>query len=81
MFDKLKKLNELRSLQNDIKKERVEVTKNGVRVVMDGGLDIVELTLNPNLDIKTQERMVIDAIQEAKDKIQKIIAKTFSGLI
>ncbi len=79
MFDKLKKLNELRNLQSEIKKQSAEASKDGVRVVIDGGLDIVELTLNPALDIKAQERAVIGAFAEAKTKIQAVIAKNFAG--
>lgn len=79
MFDKLKKINELRNLQNNIKKERVEVEKNGVKIVLDGTFDIVELTLNPALDAKSQEKLVKDCFAEAKNKIQAIIAKNFAG--
>ncbi len=79
MFDKLKKINELRNLQNNIKKERAEGTKNGVKVVLDGTFDLVELTLNPALDVKTQENMVKECFADAKNKIQTIIAKNFAG--
>lgn len=79
MFDKLKKLNELRNLQNEIKRQRAESVKNGVRVVMDGGFDIVEISLNPELDIRSQERAVREAISDAKNQIQQIIAKNFAG--
>lgn len=75
MFDTIKKLNELRNLQNSIKKERVEVVQNGVKIVMDGTFEVLELTLNPELDIKTQERILKSCLSEAKDKMQKIIAK------
>ena len=79
MFDKLKKINELRNLQNAIKKEHVEVARNGVKVTLDGTFDLIELELNPDLDIKTQEKMVRECFLEAKNKIQTIIAKNFAG--
>ena len=79
MFDKLKKLNELRNLQNNIKKERVESTINGVRIVIDGSFDIVELSINPALDVKTQETAIKECFADAKNKIQAILAKNFAG--
>ena len=79
MFDKLKQINEIRQLQNTIKQERVEVEKQGVRVTMRGDFEIEHLTLNPELDTKTQEKMVMQCINEAKQKIQGILAKSFAG--
>jgi hypothetical protein len=34
MFDKLKQLKELRDLQQEIKKEKYEMEKNGVKIVI-----------------------------------------------
>lgn len=81
MFDKLKKLNELRNLQNNMKKERAEAVRNGVKVAIDGSLDIVEIKLNPELDISTQERLLKECFDEAKGKIQMLMAKSFAGMI
>ncbi|MBI3442492.1 MAG: YbaB/EbfC family nucleoid-associated protein [Candidatus Sungbacteria bacterium] len=79
MFDKLKQINQLRQLQNQIKQQRVEVEKNGTRVVMSGEFEVMELSLNPELDAKTQEKLVMQLFNDARAKIQSMLAKNFAG--
>ncbi|MBI4225242.1 MAG: YbaB/EbfC family nucleoid-associated protein [Candidatus Sungbacteria bacterium] len=79
MFDKLKQINQLRQLQNQIKQQRVEVEKNGIRLVMTGEFEVVEISLNPELDAKTQEKLLMQLLNEARTKIQTILAKNFAG--
>ncbi len=79
MFDKLKQLAQLKGLQDKIKKERVEVEKNGVRLTMDGTFEVIEIKLNPDLDLKTQEESVKYCLREARGKIQTTLAKNFAG--
>ena len=78
MFDKLKQINEIRQLQNAIKEQRVEVENQGVTVIMRGDFEIEHLMLNPHLDIKTQEKAIMQCMNEAKQKIQTILAKSFA---
>ena len=79
MFDKLKQINEIRQLQNAIKQERVEIEKQGVRVGMRGDFEIESIRLNPALDTTTQEKLLMQCINEAKQKIQAVLAKNFAG--
>ena len=79
MFDKLKQINEIRQLQSAIKQERVQIEKQGVRVIMRGDFEIEGLMLNPALDTKTQEKLLMQCFNEAKGKIQGILAKNFAG--
>ena len=79
MFDKLKQINQLRQIQAAIKQQRVEVEKQGVRVTMRGDFDVESLTLNPELDTLTQSKVVMQCMNEAKQKIQTILAKNFAG--
>lgn len=81
MFDKLKQLAQLKELQDKIKKERVETGKNGVRLVMDGTFEVIEIKLNPDLDLKTQEESIKDCLREARQKIQTALAKNFAGSV
>lgn len=80
MFDKLKQLKKLKDLQDDIKKEKFDTEKNGVRVVMDGTFNVEEVSLNPNLSQAEQERAVREAFNENLSKIQSSVAQKFSGL-
>ena len=76
MFDQLKKIQQLRELQNSLKKEKSTAEKNGVKVVMNGGFEIVEIKLNPELGTEEQERILKECINEARESVQKIAAKT-----
>ena len=76
MFDQLKKLQQLKSIQDSLKKEKSAVEKNGVRVVMNGGLELEELKLNPALAIEEQEKLLLECLNEAKHAVEKIAAKT-----
>ena len=69
----------MRQLQNAIKQERVEVEKQGVRVSMRGDFEIESIMLNPVLDTKTQEKLLMQCMNEAKQNIQQILAKNFAG--
>ena len=75
MFDKLKEINKLRELRKQLKEEKVEIERNGVVVVVNGGMEIEELTLNPELDLKRQTKNVKNAINDAFRKIQVYSAK------
>ncbi len=77
MFDKLKQINQLRSLQQAIKQQRVEAEVQGVRVTMRGDFEIESITLNSDLDITQQEKAIMKCINEAKQKIQNMLAKNF----
>lgn len=75
MFDQMKKMNQLRNMQNALKKETAEVEKNGVKVVMNGNMDLVDVKLNSTLSSEEQERLLKQCFSEVKDKIQKIAMK------
>ena len=79
MFDKLKQLNEIRAMQQAIKQKRTEAEMQGVTVAMRGDFEIESIRLNPDLDIKTQEKVLMRCINEAKEKMQKILAKDLAG--
>ncbi len=79
MFDKLKQINELRHIQQQIKQQRVETEKQGIKVAMRGDFQVESITLNPALDTRTQEKLLVQCINEAKDKIQQMLAKDFAG--
>ena len=78
MFDKLKQLNQLRNLQGEFKKERITIEKRGVKVVMNGNFGVEEIILNSDLGIEDQQSALKEAINEAREEIQKILAKTLA---
>ena len=46
MFDKLKQLAQLKKLKDILEKERREVEREGIRVVINGKMEIEEIQLN-----------------------------------
>ena len=81
MFDKLKQLKELRELQNAAQQERFESEKSGVRVVVNGTLQVEQIVINPELSVQEQGDAVKDAVNEALKKAQFAMAKKFQGMM
>ena len=82
MFDNIKKLQELKKMQDSFKNEKLTVEKNKVLVTMNGNFDVEEIKLNPELGLKEQQEVLKQCLKEAKDQIQQKLAKTLmsSGL-
>ena len=79
MFDNFKKLAELKKIQDTLQKEEITVEKRGVSVTMNGGFEVKQLKLNPELSIEDQEEAVKEALSEAKKNIQEKMAKSLGA--
>ena len=79
MFDKLKQINELRKMQSMLKDEVIEYEKNGIKIVLNGKMELIEIKLNPEYEISTQERKLKEAFQGAMQKAQMQIAQKMMG--
>lgn len=75
MFDNLKQLAKLKELKDVLEKERKEVEKEGVKVVVNGKMEIEEIKLNPQLNTAKQEEIVKDCINQALKQVQQEAAK------
>ncbi|MCX6790998.1 MAG: YbaB/EbfC family nucleoid-associated protein [Candidatus Gribaldobacteria bacterium] len=80
MFDKFKQMKQLIDLQNQMKQERAEVEKNGVKVVVNGKMEVLEIQLNEQISVKDQERIVKDCINDAFKQVQTKMAGKMSNL-
>ena len=80
MFEKLKQLKELKALQDKLAEEKVEVEKSGIKVVVNGKMEIEKVQLNPELSKEDQERIVKDCFNEAMREIQMTAAKKMSQM-
>lgn len=78
MFDLLKQMGQLKQMQEAIKKERVEIENDGVKVTVSGEMSILEIKLNPDKPAIDQERTVKDSINQAFTEIQSRLAKNLS---
>lgn len=79
MFDNLKKLAELKKMQDSFKKEKLTIEKNGVSITINGNMEIEEVKLNPELNLDEQQNLVKQCFNEAKENLQKSLAKMMIG--
>jgi DNA-binding protein YbaB len=75
MFDKFKQLKQMKELRDSLSKEKEEFEKRGVRVVVNGKMEVEEIHLNSELTKEEQEEVVRECINEAFKKIQTNAAK------
>lgn len=81
MFDKFKQLMQLKGLQDEIKKQRFEVERNGIKVAINGNFFVEEIILNSELTKEKQEQILKDCFNEVVQKAQVAMAQKFSGLM
>lgn len=79
MFNKLKQFKDLRNqaktLQNALAQETVEYEKNGVKITMNGNMEITRLALNSDAAKEKLENILTDNINETIKRAQKLMAK------
>ncbi len=75
VFDKIKQLNQIREIQKDLEKETIEVEKEGIKIILNGKMEIEEVFLNQELPKDKQEALIKDCHNEAIKKVQIILAK------
>ena len=75
MFDQLKQLKAIKDMQDALAKEVVTVEKEGVKIVMNGKMEIKELRLNPDHDVAKQEELVKKCFEDALKQVQTAAAK------
>ncbi|MFH1233701.1 MAG: YbaB/EbfC family nucleoid-associated protein [Patescibacteria group bacterium] len=79
MFSKLKQFRDLRNqaktLQNALSGEIITVEKNNVKVIINGNMEITQISLNENLPKNNLEKVLTDCLNEAIKKTQKVMAK------
>jgi DNA-binding protein YbaB len=83
MFNKLKQYKDLRdqakTLQNALAQESVTVEKNGVKIVVNGNLEITQLTIEDAAK-GNLENTLKDLFNDAIKKVQRIMAKKMQDM-
>ena len=84
MFSKLKQFKELRdqakTMQNALSQETVTEEKNGVKIVLNGNMEVMEVTLNEGLSPKAQEQAVKNCFNDALKRAQRLMAKKMQDM-
>lgn len=75
MFEKLKQIKKLKDLQSSLSQEKAEGEKNGIKVVINGKMEIEEIELNPELSREEQQRFLKECLNETMRKVQMIAAQ------
>jgi len=80
MFDKLKQIKQLKDLRDSLSQEKEEVKKEGIKVIINGKMEIEEIQLNLDLSKEEQEEILKECINEAMKKIQMVLASKMSQM-
>jgi DNA-binding protein YbaB len=79
MFNKLKHLKDLRSqakqMQNALAQESVTVEKKGVKIIMNGNLEITTVEINEDISKDNLQSIFKDVVNETIKKTQRIMAQ------
>ncbi|MCK5044653.1 YbaB/EbfC family nucleoid-associated protein [Candidatus Parcubacteria bacterium] len=75
MFEKLKQIKKLKDLQSSLSQEKAEGEKNGIKVVINGKMEIEEIQLNPELSREEQQKFLKECLNETMKKVQMIAAQ------
>jgi len=75
MFDNIKKLHELKKMQDEFKKEQLTFTEKGVSVTINGAFEVEGIKLNPELDTQEQQETLKHCLNKAREEIQKTLAQ------
>jgi DNA-binding protein YbaB len=79
MFNKLKQIKDLRSqakqMQSALSQENINLEKNGIKLTMNGNLEITSLNISENLDKEVLARTMKDLVNDGIKQTQKIMAK------
>ncbi len=79
MFQKLKAFRELRnaakSLQQELLGEKIELERNGIKITLDGNLDVQQLVLPSAMEHEELQRRIPEVLNQAIDKAQRVAAE------
>jgi len=80
MFEQLKQIKKLQEIQNALKNEKIQNERNGVKIYMNGKLEVEDVELNPSLSIDDQEKAVKDCFNDTLKKVQMVVAKKMQSM-
>ncbi|MDD3032478.1 MAG: YbaB/EbfC family nucleoid-associated protein [Candidatus Pacebacteria bacterium] len=75
MFDKFKQMKQLKEFENSLKKQTLSKEKNGITVTLNLKMEILDIKLNPALEIGEQEKKVRECINDAMNEAKMEMAK------
>ncbi len=76
----MKQAQQMYKLQKELQKESVEAEENGVKITMNGVMEIEEVQLNENLSKDQQEKAVKNSFNSAMQKVRVLAAQKMQSL-
>jgi DNA-binding protein YbaB len=84
MFSKLKQFQDLRSqaktMQSALAQETVTEEKNGVKIVLNGNMEVISVNLNESLSTSAQAETVKNCFNDALKRAQRLMAKKLQDM-
>jgi DNA-binding protein YbaB len=84
MFEKLKQLKDLRDkakqLQNVLGAETITADKNGIKITMDGNMNVSAVILEKEMSKDEIGKKMPDAINESIKKAQRVMAEKMRAM-
>ncbi len=79
MFNKLKHVKGLRdqakTMQNSLAQENVTIEKSGVKIIMNGNMEVISLEINEEISKESLEGILKENFNEAVKKTQRLMAQ------
>ncbi|MFA7141807.1 MAG: YbaB/EbfC family nucleoid-associated protein [Candidatus Paceibacterota bacterium] len=75
MFNKFKQLKQLKDFESSLKKQTIIKEKDGIKIVLNLKMDILEIKLNQELSFEEQEKKLKDCLNEAMNDAKLQMAK------
>ena len=84
MFNKLKQLKDLKSqaktMQDALSTERVEESRGGVKITMNGNMEVLSVVIESGLTREVIETSVKNCINDTIKKAQRLMAKKLQDM-
>ena len=78
MWDKIKQISQMQGIKKEIEKEVIIKEDKGVRVKVNGSLEILEIFIDPNISLKNNEiisSVIKNLLNKAIKDVNKLTAK------
>jgi DNA-binding protein YbaB len=80
MFDKFKQAKKIKDLQKNLSKEKESCQKEGVKVTVNGQMQVENIEINSEVEVAKTQDLVKECTNEALKKVQKKAAKMMQGM-
>jgi DNA-binding protein YbaB len=76
----LEKVKQLKAIQSLLSQLEVEEELEGVKIKINGKMEILEIKLNPELETEKQEKVIQKCFNQALQKMQRNLASQMSKI-